>query len=634
MAAIGLASLPGEILLHIISFLEPAHITNLQLVCSAFRILGRDNSFWRARCFDESSFLEALDRRRLLMGDTVRQAVLALGDESATGTEDGARAPGVVHLRNSRKRERARIMANWDPTYPSERQSWYEEYIQRHGPIAINWLQEARPQDDVAGDMVEARGVALYHPDNPHQHEATQEGAVLAVSPLDDGSVCIWDINGTRGKRGAILSRSAPGILFVDGPGDDNNRRSRRVDSGVTECVSVDSTRHRAFFAVQCHLIEVDLQRLAVVDCDSLPWSITALSVASPSVPLTIGTSQGVHLHDYRLRSNPRADSTEIVDTFDQMTARDLVKRRNLRYLFEQAPLPPYAPLSQPTPLSILHLQRPGLESDLSDEIYVAGRFSSILLYDRRKFPAIRGSIHSGARLCSMASLPYRFSALDSELRQKGELSLKQVETSKATTGRTLMACGEYNTKGSLELYGLTPTSTVPPNVAGGLQNSVLKNRQTSSQSKLLSVVNHGTRIAVSDGTGYVKWFERDGFTEVRRCRIGHSEQEETPSLFASMPGSDEIARKLIPTRVGTGNGRVNDNDLLFWTGEKLGVVGFSARPGFAASDFEERMASAEDDERAKQERAHAEKMRRALEWQADNVRFVRNLGWRSGVRG
>ncbi len=284
--------------------------------------------------------------------------------------------------------------------------------------------------------------------------------------------------------------------------------------------------------------------------------------------------------------------------------------------------------------MSILHLQRPGLETELSDDIYVAGRFSNILRYDRRRFPAIQGSIHSGASLCSMTSSPYPFSALDSELRQTAELSLEQVEVSKASHGRTLVACGEYNTKGSLELYGLSPPSTIRANVAGGLQNSVFKNRQTSSRAKLLSVVNHGTRIAVSDGTGYLKWFERDGFTEVRRFRIGHSEQEDQPSLFSSMPGSEEIARKLVPTRSGPSNDAVNDNDLLFWTGEKLGLVSFSARPGFTTADFEELEASAEDKEKAKEEKAYGEKMRRALEWQADNVRFVRNLGRRSGVRG
>lgn len=142
-------------------------------------------------------------------------------------------------------------MANWDPCFPSERVSWYDEYVQRHGPIVINWMQyayeEGRDPSSPASvaDMVEARGVALYYPDGE------TADAVLAVSPLDDGSVAMWDVGGTMGKRGALVARSRPGILFVDGPEADNHQPSKRIDSGVTECVSVDSRLHRAFFAVQ-----------------------------------------------------------------------------------------------------------------------------------------------------------------------------------------------------------------------------------------------------------------------------------------------------------------------------------------------------------------------------------------------
>ncbi|MDA4132452.1 MAG: hypothetical protein OK454_04910, partial [Thaumarchaeota archaeon] len=139
------------------------------------------------------------------------------------------------------------IMANWDPSYPTERVSWYNEYIQRQAPIQVNWLQQPQTQDGTRTELdhIEARGVAVYYPDGPGR------SAVMAVSPLDDGSVCLWDISGCRGRKGAIHAKSRPGLLFIDGPGGDNNRRSKRFDSGVTECVSVDSSRHRAFFAVQ-----------------------------------------------------------------------------------------------------------------------------------------------------------------------------------------------------------------------------------------------------------------------------------------------------------------------------------------------------------------------------------------------
>ncbi|KAK3393647.1 hypothetical protein B0H63DRAFT_22696 [Podospora didyma] len=468
--AAGLSMLPGEILLHIISFLEPHQTTNLQLVSKGFRNLARDDNFWRSRCLQESTFIQAVEHSRLFRQKAVEPSALDSPQQGIVGSypssnsnipiDDGAvgGTPATVLVRThlprsteARERERVRIMANWDPSFPSEHVSWYEEYIQRHGPVVINWLEQSDIRDSSGTELLEARGVALYRPDSPQGNEDSCIETLLAVSPLDDGSVCLWDVNGTKGKRGAIVAKSRAGILFIDGPGADNSRRSKRVDSGVTECVSVDSHQHRAYFAVQGHLIEVDLRRLSVVGCESFPFSISALSAANPTVPLTVGTSLGIYLHDSRTRKTTRNDPFETIDDFDRMGANDFYQR-TLRRIFDDEPLPPYAPLAQPGPLSILHLERPGL-ADLSDDIYVAGRFSNILHYDRRTFPSIKDTIYSGARLCSLASLPYPFSVLDNELRRRGQMSLDQVENSKTSAGgRTLIACGEYNTKGSLEV--------------------------------------------------------------------------------------------------------------------------------------------------------------------------------------
>jgi hypothetical protein len=93
---------------------------------------------------------------------------------------------------------------------------------------------------------------------------------------------------------------------------------------------------------------------------------------------------------------------------------------------------------------------------------------------------------------------------MEKSLARRGELSMEQVQEFKNRPGKTLVACGEYNSKGSLEMYGLSPNPLDTVNSssfsAGGLQNSVMKNRQTSSSSKLLSVANHGIRIVISDG--------------------------------------------------------------------------------------------------------------------------------------
>lgn len=661
MARRNLPGLPEEILLHILSFLGPTDITRLQAVSRRFCSLFRDNVFWRSICFQESSFLEAFNRRSaLLSAGRFPFDLPPRTDSDASVTASVSprppargRAPSTGLEHNAKETERARVMANWDLTYPDENVSWYDEYIQRHGHITVSWFQLPRIKDgDLVSEPIEARGVALFSPDDPSAADSQSKGmggALFAVSPLDDGSVCLWDVKGSKGRRGAICGKSQAEILYVDGPGGDNSRRSKRVDSGVTECVAVDSYRKRALVAVQCHLLEIDLERLAVVGCESFPWSITTLSSTNPGLPLTVGTTLGIHLYDYRARGsaattplNGGADGG--IDGFDRLGAGDYY-RRSVRALFDDEPLPPYASLAQPGPLSILHLGQSGAAASAGDDIYVAGRFSNILHYDRRKFPAISGSIFSGARLCAMTSLPYPFSASDSERRRKGQLSLGQLKVTRANSGNTLVACGEYNTKGSLELYSLGSEKTLP--AAGGSAKSedwMLKNRQTSSQSKLLSVANHGTRIVFSNGSGLLKWFERDGFTEVRRCRIGDCEssranntagggQRQGLSLFSSMPGSDDLARKLLPTQQGrSGSCGVNGNDLVFWTGEKLGLVGFSAKTGFTTDEFEEEARSAEELEKQKAERDYSERVQRALQRQAEDARFVQGLGLGAGV--
>lgn len=138
-------------------------------------------------------------------------------------------------------------MANWDPVFPEERVSWYEEYVQRHGPAHVNWLEIPRLRDGGLQTTIEVRGMALFSPNNDNDGC----GTMMAVSPLDDGSVCLWDVNGSHGKRGGIIAKSRPEILFADGPGTQNTLRSKKIDTGVTDCVSVDNNNHRAFFAIQ-----------------------------------------------------------------------------------------------------------------------------------------------------------------------------------------------------------------------------------------------------------------------------------------------------------------------------------------------------------------------------------------------
>lgn len=341
------------------------------------------------------------------------------------------------------------------------------------------------------------------------------------------------------------------------------------------------------------------------------------MSKVDPGLPLTVGTTLGIHLHDFRARAQV---SREVVERLD--------KQRQHRYdplkaIFDPTPLAPYASLSQPTPNSILHLPRPGSDSLVSDDIYISGRFKSILHYDRRKFPTIAGTIHSGASLNSMAALPYSFSMTDYELRKQGELSPKQVAFSKKEDGRTLIVGGGYNQKGSLEIYGLNgPTAN--SSASTRFQNSTLKNRYTAASSTILSVATHGTRIVFSDGSGLIKWFERDGSTECRRLKIGHSEAEDGGTLFGSMPAADDVARKILSMKTKHDDQRPNNDNILFWTGEKLGLVSFTSAPLYKELDFDLKNAAQTAEDEARQH--YADQMRKALERTADEVRFLGNF--------
>jgi len=357
-------------------------------------------------------------------------------------------------------------------------------------------------------------------------------------------------------------------------------------------------------------------------------------------VPLTVGTNLSLYLHDPRVQRNSGQASGESgrLDSYDtsfgSFASKGLL---DFRRLLNPEPSPLYAHLHHPGPLSILHLPSSGDEWDGNGDIYVAGRFPSILNYDRRYFPKLRGTIHSGARLCSLASLPYPFASMEKDLARRGELSIEQVWEAKTRPGKTLIACGEYNSKGSLEMYGLCPEphlSTISSDSSpGSLQNSVMKNRQTSSSSKLLSVANHGTRIVVSDGGGNLKWLERDGFTEARRWNIAHGSVEAPRGIFGTLgdsymdSGSGDIVIKMVNTHNGRDGKLVND-DLVVWTGEKIGLLSFSSKPGFTANSFEETGSKTPEEIRTeREERTYAETMGRALEANANEVRWMRGLG-------
>jgi hypothetical protein len=143
-----------------------------------------------------------------------------------------------------RSNERIRILANWDPSYPGEKVRWYDEYIARNAPISTNWLQQPRRRESPQNEYLEIRGMGLYT-------EQGESESTFVVAPLDDGSICIWDIAGTKERKGSIISRSESGILFPNELSTRSPTNSQLISTGVTECVSVDSARKIAYIAVK-----------------------------------------------------------------------------------------------------------------------------------------------------------------------------------------------------------------------------------------------------------------------------------------------------------------------------------------------------------------------------------------------
>ncbi|KAI1267453.1 hypothetical protein F5Y18DRAFT_415647 [Xylariaceae sp. FL1019] len=611
-------TLPDEIILDILRLLEARDVANLQLTSRRLSKICRDNTFWRSRCLTRAN---------------LHQQVLLHRQGSEWVDEDGialTNAPGDLHgsnevhseaienisllSSNKRKKEYQRIVANWDPTFPGESVSWYREYIHRNAKASTSWFEKPRGAEGSYAETIDVRGLALYAP-------SKVRGELFAVSPLEDGSVCIWDVKGTTKKKGAILSRTSPGFLYAG-----KRRRSgaprRTIDSGIVECVSVNNERQVAFFAMEDELVEVDLQSLSIASRTPFEWMIMTLSEAHGTVPLTVGTLKGLHLYDYRAGYRHHDSRKDSADTVLESKGPDLST------IFDDSrPLPPYTALAQPGPQSILHLESPWNPDQLSDDIFVAGRFPSILHYDRRMFPSIKGTMHSGAQPCSLTSLPYPFSGIDVDLRRRLQLSKEQVEKSKsAPGGRTIIACGSYKTKGSLEIYGLS-TETEQDGSTRVSYDCVTKNRVSASQSKLLSVITHGTRIVFSDGQGYLRWMERDGFSEVRRHKIGKSERITQRSIFGTMPGSDDIARKILSTRVKGGDNSRTDDDIIFCTGEALGLVNFSSQPVSSAEDFVEDSYTQEEVLEEQEAQRYREEMRRVLARDADAIWHTQNLG-------
>ncbi|KAI7367398.1 hypothetical protein KC354_g3467 [Hortaea werneckii] len=670
--------LPEEVILHIITYLPFPENLALQAVSSRFLTLARDDTIWKQEAFTHSR-AEALRRRQQLLDAQdarlaeLRNAVTALPGSDLTAWDVSQlrgspqpRAASDPHAEAKAQRQRA--FANWEPAFPDERLDYYDEFIRRHAPISVGWLDLPKAQQNADREEVrEATGIGtLNDPDS---------GSVRnLVAPLDDGSICIWDVSRRStvdyGGGGKLLGQSTPGLLTGQPPNAMAESHNIMTETGAMECVSIDNDARKGYFAVQSLLHEVDLSTLQLTSTKQYPFPITALSKCEPNVPLTVGTNWTIHLHD------PRDPA------FSAGSGKDAPGDR--AELIGGSPYS-HATLAQPGPLSILH--EPGTSNNNTpnpNSIWVAGRFTSLLNYDRRLFPKLLGTIFSGARIASLSLLPFPLIPRNLDLLRNPSVAIHDRIAAKKPPGATLVAAAEYKGKGSLEFYGLSSThddDNASPAVVAG-RKPHYQNRQTASASKLLAAAPQGGTVVFADGDGNPKWHERDGFSVVRTFNINDSlpPQDHHRDVrhgevgggagggggrpTEPSPGQGDIVQKILPTHPiaasnsappHTGNqSSINKSredlptsTLLLWTGDgRLGILGYGPHnplrprpttggnedPESSQLEREEALgvsAAEAVEQRAREdaERQYGMAMRRALERNADEVRFVRGLG-------
>ena len=486
--------------------------------------------------------------------------------------------------------------------------NWYNEYVSRNAPLSTGWLPSPSMQ---SGHRLDIQGIGLYTKDSQH----------TLVSPIEDGSVCLWNLgageNWDYPEAGNILSTSKPGLFGTDDVG-------LRNTGAITEGVSVDQARHKIYVASGGCLTEIDLNtfqsstafQISDADHAGLADSITALSEGGVSShPLTIGTTTALYTYDHRLHTSEIARTSPVsickclgeLPNLNSYPAHELDHQPFRENIVRRAQL-------DPRPLSVLHL---------SNGIQVGGHFPVILNYDRRFFPTLTSSMYTGSRICSMATL----------LPTDGKLSFA--------------AAGDYKSKGSLEIY---PFDSNSPAFIG----TPTRNRASASSSRLLSVIPHGNRIMFSDSDGKVKWVERDGMSLVWKWSItdwSRRERSQSTSrvihlgpihqwpttlnagrsrgLFSMGTNEGDVARKMLAL------GDSERSEVCFWTGERVGVFGFGNKPRVGRDHDEDQSGSEVESEgedaytRSMNERRQGRIMRRALERQADEVRFLPAFGLR-----
>ena len=598
--------------------------------------VGRDNFLWRAQCYEASPSAGTRS--------WAERAATQLPDNSPSASlnSTGQDLLQSIHARPSPEQDppsaddhaanrfgssserslqfRARAITDWDPAHVSDSQvekvDWYSEYIARCGQLSVEWLSPERSH------LRESRGIGIL---NHH-------GSRKVLAPLEDGSLCVWGLEGPDSNEIMAPTISASGILFnINAPDGTSSQAAanRVVEFGdALESVSVDNQLGRVYCATSNMVTEIDVNTLQPISQQKFAWEVTAMSRESlPNTTnnIAIGTRHSLHIHDPRANQsfNPTLGSTpEDAVAFlpNPVKQQGLLPRhlshtsRNRHTMSIQGMAP-----EEPGPISIL---------TRGCDIYLAGRFPSILKYDQRFFPRLEDTLHSGGRLSSLAYLPY-----------------PPHSSNNRNADGTLVACGEYGGRGSLELYSLSPENSDTSVEQSSSRPYIYKNRQTAASAKLLSVATHGTRIVFSDADGGLKWVERDGRSLVRRWNINQfscirevQNLRRSSHLFEAgvgMNGDDgmDVVRKIMPVHSSweSGRGLRGDSSLLIWTGERIGMVKFkNLLFDDVTASFERNMnftPECNDIRRRETEAEYDGQMRRALERQSEEMYWMQRFG-------
>lgn len=538
-------------------------------------------------------------------------------------------------------------LVNWDPEYHRREPEidWYSEYVQRVANINVDWLDPWDRERQVAVPPV-AAGCLLF--------EQGEDVARKVIGVSENLTVAVWDISrsATAGTvlDWSLLSRSGPTV--------------KTVQRSAIEAASVDARSGQAYFAAGSSVLQVDLATLRLAGTHRIAESsdVLALSPADPGLPLTVATERHVHLVDPRAPRAPLARAPA-----DPLLIHD--PALSLRGGGGAKPFLRFR-LVDSGPRSILHVPAlPGSPVDSSSSIWVAGRFSHLLGFDRRRFPALaRAPIPCAARNPSLALMSNLHCYMPPPPRSGGGgwsfgsaapdalLPARDVFAAKEKPGHSILAVGMHRGGAGLAIHALGNDDAGDAGIGVA---TTFRRAPGGGFARALAGAPHGARVVFADSAGWLRWVERDGATGVRAWNVNSGSQSSGPVARhvagggggGVVPGGgddeggvaglvrlrpptdddDDFVTRILPVgRAGAQDVGADAAGLVLTTQEgRVGLLSFGGRgrrwrsPAVRESTPEEEDARAEMEEQTLYER----RMRFALAAQANEVNFLSGRG-------